>query len=80
MGLPYFQRKKGEQFTTVTYLSVLSTLNKSTNKQSVCFCYLAPSATNPTAFRFDFEMKYCCIGLGFEKYISVHLLSWRKWG
>jgi len=29
IGLPYFHRKKGEQFTTVTYLSVLSTLNKS---------------------------------------------------
>jgi len=28
-ALPYFHRKKGEQFTTVTYLSVLSTLNKS---------------------------------------------------
>jgi len=27
--LPYFRRKKGEQFTTVTYLSVLSALDKS---------------------------------------------------
>jgi len=26
--MPYVHRKKGEQFTTVTYLSVLSTLNK----------------------------------------------------
>jgi len=26
IGLPYFQRKKGGQFTTVTYVSVLSTL------------------------------------------------------
>jgi len=32
MELPYFQRKKGGQFTTVTNLSVLSTLNKSTSK------------------------------------------------
>jgi len=29
IGLPYFHRKKGEQFTTLTYLSVLSTLHKS---------------------------------------------------
>jgi len=28
MGLTYFHRKKGEQFTNVTQLSVLSTLNK----------------------------------------------------
>jgi len=30
--LPHFQRKKGGQFTTVAYLSVLSALNKSNNK------------------------------------------------
>jgi len=29
--LPHFLRKKGGQFTTVTYLSVLPTLNKSNN-------------------------------------------------
>ena len=33
-GLLYFQRKKGGQFTAITYLSVLSTLNKSNNKEA----------------------------------------------
>jgi len=33
MGPPYFQRKKG-QFATVTYLSVLLTLNKSNNRKA----------------------------------------------